>query len=214
MRKYDRTVLTDTDAWAAIRKWPLCPSDKWGWQCGKRCGPWVRFLPWRTRLMPANSPRLLVAGEPLGSTVPDGMWVSFGPQASYVDVVLVEHCKSRQNFYDKRSRYMPSLHSRDLLCPQGWFSRTCQVKGRNTMREFRWLCNRRRTFRSNDERRIPVRHVRVLYAMLPKDYDEFLLTPFSAHEFFCPHFALTQSTSPKLRAFVTGLSTGVHWYAR
>ncbi len=64
------------------------------------------------------------------------------------------------------------------------------------------------------EQRIPIRHVRVLYALLPDDYDAFHLTPFGPHEFFCPHNGLTQGTSPKLREFVTRLSTDVHWYTR
>jgi hypothetical protein len=99
-----------------------------------------------------------------------------------------------------------------LFVGNGWFDVASNVQGggHRTMRD---LCEKFPPAMTA-EQRIPVRHVRVLYALLPKDYDDFHLTAFGPHEFFCPHNSLTQTTSPKLREFVKRLSTDVHWYTK
>jgi len=152
----------------------------------------------------------LVVGMDIAATQPDGLWISVGPSADFVDVVAVEHCGTRQNFYDKRSRYMPTLYARQVLLGDGWFDVKVGVQAglQKTMRE---ICKKFPKTMTG-ETRLPVRHVRVLYALTAKDYDVFHGTPFGPHEYFCPHYSLTQKTSPKLRSFVKRLSTDVHWY--
>lgn len=165
-----------------------------------------------SKTAPNKLAELRVVGLDDAATHPDGLWLSLGPTAEFVDVVAIEHCGSRQNFYDKRSRYMPNLHARMLLLPDGWLEQeiTVQAGGRKFLRD---ICAKFPVGMTG-EQRLPVRNLRVLYALHPQDYDTLHLTPFSAHEFFCPHGALAQTTSPKLREFVKRLSTDVHWYIR
>jgi len=211
-RAYNRTVLSDAMAKASLRKWPLRPSERWGWAVGTGCGPWVRVLPAHGNTKQNKRVELLVVGMDIAATQPDGLWISVGPHADFVDVVAVEHCGTRQNFYDKRSRYMPTLHSRQFVIGEGWFDVKVGVQagGQKTVREVCGKFPRELV----GEKRLPVRHVRVLYALTPTDYDAFHQTPFGPHEFFCPHSSLTQRTSPKLRSFLKRLSTDVHWYTR
>jgi hypothetical protein len=209
---YNRAVLSDGNAKAALRKWPLRPREEWGWAVGTGCGPWVRVLPVHGNTKKNRRVEFLVVGMDTAATQPDGLWISVGPKAEFVDVVAVEHCGTRQNFYDKRSRYMATLYSRVLAVGKGWYQVQVPVQGggSKTMRSLCQQFPRRMT----GAERIPIRHVRVLYALHPKDYDTFHSTPFGPHEFFCPHYALTQRTSPMLRDFVKRLSTDVHWYTK
>jgi hypothetical protein len=99
-RTYDRTTLTDREAKAAMRSLPLRPRKQWGWAVGTACGPWVRVLPGKLHSRQASLANLVVVGMELASTHPDGMWISLGPKAEFADIVAIEHCGKRQNFYD------------------------------------------------------------------------------------------------------------------
>jgi hypothetical protein len=210
-RKYDDRILSDGQAEDALRDWPLRPSEAWGWAAADGCSDWLRLVPWNPHVDKSNLPNLVVVGMESASTEPDGLWASLGPAASFVDVVVVEHCGTRQNFYDKRSRYMPALCTRQLRFPAACYTQSTTVQG-GALRTLLQLCDRLPQ-NLNAETRIPVRHVHVLYALNADDYDDFHETPFAAHEFFCPHAALAQPTSPQLRDFVRGLSIARHWYA-
>jgi hypothetical protein len=177
------------------------------------CGPWVRVLPDQVGTSLKNMASLVVVGMDVASTYPDGMWVSLGPTANFADIVAIEHCSCEQNFYDKRSRYMPTLHTRELRLPDGWLARAGPAVQHGESRTYRQLLESFPATAAGMQR-IPLRHVRVLYALKPDHYDKFHLTPLSAHEFFCPHYALTQRTSSKLRSFIKSLSTDLHWYTQ
>jgi len=189
------------------------PGERWGWARGVACGPWLRVLPDEVGASPNSMASLLVVGMDVASTHPDGMWVSLGPSVAFADIVAIEHCSSEQNFYDKRSRYMPTLHTRELRLPDGWLDRVGPAVQRGSQWTFRQLLAKFPTTATGIQR-IPLRHVRVLYALTAEHYDKFHLTPMSAHEFFCPHYALTQRTSRKLLGFIRSLSTDLHWYTQ
>ncbi len=113
---YKRTILSDRQAKAALRNWPLRPRDEWGWAVATGCGQWVRVLPVHGNIKPNKRVKFLVVGMEVASTQPDALWISVGPEATFVDVVAIEHCGSRQNFYDKRSRYTSSWATAGSTC--------------------------------------------------------------------------------------------------
>lgn len=79
-------------------------------------GEWLRLLPFSIKGSPPK-PYLRTPGGALLSN-PDGLFGSFG--ANFVDLVILEHCSSKQNFFDKRSTYAASHASILLALPERW----------------------------------------------------------------------------------------------
>lgn len=58
-------------------------------------GAWLRAQPPDTANRPG--PRLRAPGAALFTTQPDGLWVWFGPEAKFADVLAIEVCGTVQN---------------------------------------------------------------------------------------------------------------------
>jgi hypothetical protein len=115
------TKLSDAQAKVLLRGWPshrgdVVRSDAWPTPHGK--GAWLRAQPPETASKPGPRPRS--PGAKLFSTQPDGLWVWFGPEAQFADVLVIEVCGTAQNLNDKRSRYGPTTMSLLLITPRRW----------------------------------------------------------------------------------------------
>ena len=62
---------------------------------------------------------------------------------------------------------------------------------------------------------IPVRHLRVLYALPKRLYETWCRqhTP-TGYEFFCPHSSLDSYSSKKMQTFLAQLSIAAQFYTR
>ncbi len=104
--------LNDSAAKQKMRSlWPIYVPN---WLGGT--GNWVRLLPFPVIRGPLQ-PYLHRPGGAL-VTNPDGLFGSFGEH--HVDLLVLEHCGTLQNFYDKRSRYGTSHDGLLLALPQPW----------------------------------------------------------------------------------------------
>lgn len=105
-------TLSDASAKKRMREfWPVYAPD---WLKAK--GRWVRLLPFPVK----PGPRQPYLHKPGGALVtnPDGMFGCFGEH--HVDLLVIEHCGSLQNFYDKRSRYGVTHDGLLLAIPRPW----------------------------------------------------------------------------------------------
>lgn len=105
-------VLKDSEAKQRMRdRWPVYAP---GWLGGEN--NWLRLLPFPV----SPGPRQPYLHRPGGTLVtnPDGMFGSFGEH--HVDLLVLEHCSTLQNFYDKRSRYGTTHDGLILALPQPW----------------------------------------------------------------------------------------------
>lgn len=91
--------------------WPVYAA---GWFGGS--SNWVRLLPFPV----SPGPRQPYLHRPGGALVtnPDGMFGAFGEH--HVDLLVLEHCSTLQNFYDKRSRYGTTHDGLQLALPRPW----------------------------------------------------------------------------------------------
>jgi hypothetical protein len=105
-------TLSDGEAKQRMRElWPVYAP---GWLGGNQ--NWVRLLPFPVQ----RGPRQPYLHHPGGALVtnPDGMMGAFGEH--HVDLLVLEHCGSLQNFYDKRSRYAMTHDGLLLALPRPW----------------------------------------------------------------------------------------------
>jgi hypothetical protein len=156
-------------------------------------------------------------------TQPDGLWISLGiargdtqAGAVLVDCVAIESCSSPQNFSDKRSRYAARTVALVLELPVGWLDAKVKTVGRGgPMRP------RRDRLRGNLPNRtvsLPVRHLRVLYA-LPDDqaspslYERIAQKMvLEAHEYICPQRMLGQWNLKAMQDFLKRMAPGLLRY--
>ena len=137
--------MKDADAKAVLAGWP---------------DPIIPGTAWR-RLRSSSSkdanPYLFIPGSREYSIIPDCLYGSFrcdeDDYLEFVDILAVEVCTSRQNFYDKRSRYAEQN-------PVGIY---CQAK---------WLKAAAFLNRVADKelQNIPVRYRAVLYALSSAEF--------------------------------------------
>lgn len=207
-RTIDPTVLSDLEAKDALRTWPLRPGAQW--EKPNNNGGWLRALPADAAPGGPDRPTITIPGMDEGTSNPDGLWIALGPNSAFADLVVVEHCGRRENFYDKRSRYMAATYARMLKCPRAWLlhKETIQAGHIKPVWELLGI-----PAAPTSDLSFPVRHLRVLYALNATDYALFLLTPFGAHEFFCSHVTLKGWNSQRFQEFVAGLSTDVHFFS-
>lgn len=203
-----KASLRDREAKNILRRWPLRPTRLF--RSSKTVGYWLRAQP------PDGTdagPVLITPGAELFSTQPDGLWLWFGTELRFVDVIAVEVCQKDQNLNDKRSRYMPTNHALLAECSEAWLTASIQLqKGGQAAR---WkACG---TLKAGDccDREIPVRHIRVLYALPNALYDKWLsnVTP-AAYEFFCHHTSLRSHTAEGYREFLNRMIPGAQFYTR
>jgi hypothetical protein len=197
--------LTDKEAKAILKAWPRSGTKLW-LPPGKK-GAWIRALPKDGR---SKAPRIKSPGSKLYSTQPDGLWVYFD-DAKWCDVVVVEVCGTVQNLNDKRSRYFPTGHSLLLEVPGAWAdeSVTARGKSKKTRRELAETI----PAIQGDQREIPIRHLRVLYALKNSDYKSWTPNHIpSGYEYFIRHSSLDSYTAPEMQAFLRQMSIASQFY--
>ncbi len=199
--------LSDAQAKTILLGWPGRTKSVWP-SPGKK-GFWIRAQPASTKM---PGPKISSPGAALFKTQPDGLWVYFSG-TEFCDVVVVEVCGTVQNLNDKRSRYIPASHSIVLMCPLPWLEEEVAVQrgGKSP----RWKATATITHKPSADLTLPIRHLRVLYA-LPNDvYSSWCSnhTP-SGYEFFCPHSSLDSYNSPKMQTFLGQMSIWSQFYVR
>jgi hypothetical protein len=201
-----REKLKDREAKAILLKWPTSTTKLWDVPQGN--GAWVQALP--KAAGGAACPALQVPGAQIFKTQPDGMWVYFDGQRS-CDVVVIEVCGSVQNLNDKRARYMPSTHSTVLRVPSLWTKEMVVGQGGHTL-------PRSELAGTLDDVsakfvHVPVRVLRVLYALPTRDYHRWAGSHVpTGYEYFVPHSSLNSYTAPKMQAFLRRMSISSQFY--
>ncbi|HET9146832.1 MAG TPA: hypothetical protein VFN77_02160 [Acetobacteraceae bacterium] len=118
------------------------------------------------------------------------------------DLFAIEVCGTMQNLLDKRSRYAPSLHSLLVACPAPWLNLTVAEYDHAPRWKLTGLLERK----PDQPLILPVRDMRVLYALKPKQFQEFAEHHIAhAHELFAPVDILIDESGwrdPALRSFL------------
>jgi len=199
--------LSDGDAKAILLGWPTRTRMLWPPPGGK--GYWIQGQP---KAGTKSGPCLSAPGATLFKTQPDGLWVHFQGLAS-CDVVVVEVCGSIQNLNDKRSRYIPSSHSLVLTCKKDWLEEKVSVN--NGGQYPRWRASASLGTKPLADISVPVRHLRVLYALPNTTYHDWCSqhAP-TGYEFFCPHSSLSSYRSQKMQGFLRQMSIATQFYAQ
>lgn len=199
------TKLSDAEAKAILRHWPARTRDLW---VPDGPGYWLRAQP---RTLTAATPHFKSPGSELFTTQPDGLWLYLVPELGFADAVAVEVCGTVQNLNDKRSRYMPSMHSILIDCPLPWLLEDAPV-------QHGWLIPRWKaagTFERKPRRDLilPVRFLRVLYAIPNAIYRTWSPghTP-SGYEFFCRHSSLDSYHSQGMQEFLRRMTRRAHYF--
>jgi hypothetical protein len=196
---------------ARLRDWPQHPP-------GLERRPdahtiWLRGRP--THDQNYCHPYLKLPGTDRLRTLPDGLWLNFGgtPEEPYVDIFAVEACISVSNLHDKRARFAPSTHSMLAVCPVPWLLAPV-MKGDPTPR---WKATRLLRHEPVLPFVLPVRDMRVLYALHSRDYPLFVRNQLPhAHEFFAPMDTLMERESdknPALRALLAHATAAANFLA-
>jgi hypothetical protein len=150
-------------------------------------GAWLRARPGDRNDF--SDPFLKHPGSNRLRTVPDGLWLCFGGNEKdpYVDVFAIEACCSFTNLLDKRSRFAPSVHSLLAVCSVPWLLEA--VTPSHAMPRWRYTG----LLRSEpvSPMVLPVRDIRVMYALRPRHYEGFAASQIPhAHEYFAPVSAI------------------------
>ncbi len=184
-----------------MRSWPQHPPGLDDQDTSRR-GAWLRGRPGRANEV--DDPFLKFPGSNRMRTIPDGLWLCFGgsERDAFVDIFVIEVCGSLSNLLDKRGRFTPSMHSLLAVCPVPWL--LGQISPANSLERWRHvglLHDRPKTPLT-----LPVRDIRVMYALRPRHYEGFASSQVPhAHEFFAPVTALMGPEGcqhPPLRAFI------------
>ena len=168
---------------ARLRSWPQRPP---GLATGERLR-WLRGRP--TESPGVCQPFLKLPGSRTLRTLPDGLWLHFGgtPAEPFADIFAIEACATLPNLLDKRSRFAPSTHALLAVCPMLWL--LALVSPRDPTPR----CRATGVLREPPQQALvlPVRDVRVLYALKSRHYRSFAAgrVP-QAHEYFMPMDAL------------------------
>ena len=168
---------------ARLRSWPQRPPGLAG---GERLR-WLRGRP--TESPGVCQPFLKLPGSRTLRTLPDGLWLHFGgtPAEPFADIFAIEACATLPNLLDKRSRFAPSTHALLAVCPMLWL--LAPVSPRDPTP--RWRATGVLREPPLQALVLPVRDVRVLYALKSRHYRSFAAgrVP-QAHEYFMPMDAL------------------------
>ena len=184
-----------------LRQWPQRPPGLAATRGG--LDAWLRGRP-AERTSPCH-PFLKLPGSDRLRTLPDGLWLNFGgtPEEAFVDIFAVEACSSLQNLLDKRSRFAPSTHSLLAVCPVPWLLAPVTPKDPTP----RWEATGVLRHAPGTTLYLPVRDIRVMYALKTPHYEGFEASQVPhAHEFFVPMAALTAEAGhedPRLRALLS-----------
>ena len=184
----------------------------WSARGGK--GYWLRAQPADGK---APGPTMASPGAKLFKTQPDGLWVHFGgiEHIEYCDVAVIEVCGTVQNLNEKRSRYSPASHSLVLRCSVKWFAEEIAVQRGGRRQRWAAAGSIPRKPAGDDAISIPIRHLRVLYALCNSLYDIWVPshTP-TGYEYFCTHASLDGYSAPKMQTFLRQMSVDSQFYTR
>jgi hypothetical protein len=164
---------------------------------------WLRGRP--GDMLTSSHPFLKHPGSNLLRTLPDGLWLNFGgqPPDVFVDIFAIEACASLANMLDKRARFAPSTHSLLAVCPVPWLLAPV-VPGGDVPR---WKATGLLEKEPTTPLVLPVRDIRVLYALKARHYKGFVESqvPYP-HEYFMPMEALIAENSHQNPALQTLLA--------
>lgn len=208
MSKRGRKKLLDSEARDLLRTWPSSPKDLWSAPDGT--SHWLRAWP--------RAPESKIPGPMLGAprvsryrTRPDGLWLNLG-RRGLVDAFCVECCGTIQNLNDKRARYVVVGSSLVVNCPKAWLSEDMRLQGGRVMSRWEVLGLQRAPSVSWN---LPVRFLRVLYAIPDEHYDRWAVSNVPApFEFFCRHSSLGSYASQKMQKFLRSMSPEHQFYTR
>jgi hypothetical protein len=217
-KKHERTQQ-DRKAKNALRSWPDSSEKLWPPLPIKEQparGRWLRAQPKSEK---AVCPQLAQPGTKKLFTRPDGMWLFLTP-GEFADIVCVESSSSIPNLNDKRSRYAHAHHSIVVRIGIEWLNEEISFKKGSKPRwkiagTFPAGTNQVPKLPGQEELVLPVRHLRVLYALEATDYKNVIrnLVP-AAHEFFCKQNALESYHAPKMQTFLLGMWLRHHFYTK
>ena len=194
-----------------LRAWPQHPPGLADHDMGAS-GSWMRARPGTVDDL--DNPYLKMPGSNRLKTVPDGLWLRFGgtENDSFVDLFAIEACGSFQNLLDKRSRFAPTMHSWLAVCPLEWL--LAPVSLTNPMPRWRYTGLMRKA--PVAPLALPVRDIRVMYALRPRQYEYFASSQIPhAHEFFAPMSALIGPDGwqhPNMRNFIARTSPRANFW--
>lgn len=183
-----------------LRRWPQRPPGSYSRHAAQRS--WLRGRP--VADLSACHPFLKLPGSDRLRTLPDGLWLKFSgtPLEPFVDVFAVEACGSLQNLLDKRSRFAPSTHSLLAVCPVPWLLAPVDDQDRTP----RWKATGVLLREPVMPVVLPVRDIRVLYALRREHYSGFARYQVPhAHEYFVPMESITaegSETDPALLSLI------------
>jgi hypothetical protein len=197
---------------ARLRQWPQRPPGLSKPSSGK--DGWLRGRP--TEVESSCHPFLKLPGSDRLRTLPDGLWMNFGGTHGepFVDIFAIEACGSLQNLLDKRSRFAPSTHSLLAFCPVPWL--LAQVTPDDPTP--RWQATGVIRLAPSLPVILPVRDIRVMYALKQRHYDGFAQHQVPhPHEYFLPMDKLTARDAPNdpaIRALVSRASASANFLSQ
>jgi hypothetical protein len=193
-----------------LRQWPQRPPGIAESE-GKSEG-WLRGRP-ASAAGTGLHPFLKLPGSDRYRTLPDGLYLNFGgtPFDPFVDIIAIEACGSLQNLLDKRSRFAPSTHSMLAVCPVDWLLGPVSDAHPTP----RWRATGVLRAEPSHPLSLPVRDMRVLYALKARHYQGFARSQIPhPHEYFLPMDALTDERgheNPAMRALVARASASANF---
>jgi hypothetical protein len=193
-----------------LRQWPQRPPGLAGPSSGR--DGWLRGRPSEVR-SPCH-PFLKLPGSDRLRTLPDGLWLNFGgtPVEPFVDILAIEACGSLSNLLDKRSRFAPSTHSLLAVCPVPWLLAPVTANDPTP----RWQATGVLRHEPATSVILPVRDVRVMYALKRNHYQGFADSQVPhPHEYFVPMDTLTAETAPedpRLRALLARATASANFF--
>ena len=122
-------------------------------------------------------------------------------------------CGTASNLNDKRSRYSPSTHSLLIHFKEDWLKEEFSVQGggKKTYQEALQIS----PDAPGGDFRLPVRHLRVLYALPNELYDTWCSQHCpTGYEFFCPHTSLASHNSQSFISFLSQMSIASQFYKK
>jgi hypothetical protein len=194
---------------ARLRHWPQRPPGSP--ISASRSQSWLRGRPSETT--GSCYPFLKLPGSQRLRTLPDGLWLNFGgtPLEPFVDIFAIEACGSLPNMLDKRARFAPSTNSLLAVCPMPWLLGPTSGSDPTP----RWQSTGVLRGEPVQPLILPVRDIRVLYALKDRHYRGLLQSHVPhAHEYFVPMEKLVAKDAPddpELRALVARASAHAHF---
>jgi hypothetical protein len=192
-----------------LRDWPQRPPGLA--RSARRAETWLRGRP--TETDGSAHPFLKLPGSQRLRTLPDGLWLNFGGtmQEPYADIFAIEACGTLANMLDKRARFAPSINSLLAVCPVPWLlgptSRTDPTP--------RWRCTGVLRGEPTQPLILPVRDIRVMYALKARHYNGLLQSHVALpHEYFLPVDKLVAKDAPndpQLQALVARTASSAHF---